>query len=127
MNTVACRRALPSGGPPISIAASLYPLSAQARERLLEVPGRRLLEPHLLPGARVHEAELRGVEHRARGADLLGAVQLPDVDLLAHEGMAGLGEVDADLVLPPRLQAALHQRRPAQLLQRAHVGHRALG
>ena len=68
------------------------------------------------------------MQHEARGAQRDAAMgeEVAAVDLLADEGMTGLGEVDADLVGLAGLEADLAQRGVAQALAHRDVGDGAL-
>src|SRR5260221_4759385 len=75
-----------------------------------EIFGRFALERHALARSGMHEYEYARVEHRARRFDLWARV-IADIHAFPDQGMAELGQVDADLVLPPGFQAALDQGR----------------
>src|SRR5687768_16189781 len=94
---------------------------AQSPEHLLEVGGRLALERNARAGARMGKGEDARVQHRPPSLDRLALV-VADVDALSDKRMAQLGEVDADLVLPPGLEAALDEGGAAKLLERRHVG-----
>jgi len=103
------------GGIFIALGAYLYRRlgrSAKRLEQVGEVGGHLATPGHPGAAARVREAQVLRMEHDARSVDA-GSRVIADVDRLAHERMAELGEVDADLVLAPRLEAALHERRAA--------------
>src|SRR5690606_29457893 len=100
--------------------------SREGAEHGPEVLGRGLLEADALARARVIEGELERVEHRAGRLDPRPG-EAAHVDRLADQRVPGLAQVDADLVLPPRLQPALDERRSGEALERAHVGDGALG
>src|SRR5688572_32580053 len=74
----------------------------------------------------MREAQGARVEHEARRFDLLAAI-VADVHAFAHQRMAKLGEVNADLVLASGLKAALDERRAAKRLHRLDVGYRKAG
>lgn len=99
--------------------------SPQRVENALEV--RRGLEgpAHRLAGRRVNEAERLGVEHEPwRLRERVRVVA--DVDLLSEEWVPGLGEVDADLVRAPGLEAAGDEAHATEALEHLDVRHRVL-
>ena len=103
------------GGIFIALGAYLYRRlgrSAKRVEQAREIGGRVAAPGQPLAGARMREAEVLRMEHDARGVDARPRM-IADVDRLAHERMAELRQVDADLVLAPRLEAALDERRAA--------------
>src|SRR5216117_2814378 len=83
------------------------------------------LERHSLARTGMHESEYARVEHRARRFDLRARV-VADVHALADQGMAELGQVDADLMLPSGFEAALDQGRTRERSDRPDVRDRAL-
>ncbi len=83
--------------------------------------GGSLFEAHRALGNGVHEAELDRVEHRPRRRDER-AREAADVDGLADERMAGLGEVDANLMGAPGLEATGQERGASEALERLEVG-----
>src|SRR5688500_18071408 len=91
--------------PPGSRATSL-----QLRAHLREVGRRLQREVHLTARPRVHEAELACMQHRPRRLDARLAI-VADVHALAEQRVARFAQVNADLVLAPGLERALHQAR----------------
>src|SRR5882762_11787721 len=83
------------------------------------------LERHALASAGMHESENPCVEHRARRFDLWTRV-VADIHAFSDQGMAELGQVDANLVLPPGLEAALDQGRARERSDRPEVRDRTL-
>src|SRR5216117_2913743 len=83
------------------------------------------LERHALARAGMHESENARVEHRPRRFDLRTRV-VADVHAFADQGMAELGQVDANLVLPPGFEAAFDQGRTRERSDRSHVRDRTL-
>src|SRR5712664_4046530 len=73
----------------------------------------------------MHESENPRVEHRARRFDLSTCV-VADIHAFADQGMAELGHVDANLMLPPGFEAALDQRRTRERSDRSDVRNRTL-
>jgi len=73
----------------------------------------------------MHESENACVEHGPRRFDLWTRV-VADVHAFADQGMAELGQVDANLVLPPGFQAALDQGRTRERRDRLDVRDRTL-
>ena len=71
----------------------------------------------------MHEAQPPRVQHDARRFDS-GPHVIADVHALAQQRVPRFGEVDADLVLAPGLQAALYEGGALQLLDGRHVRHR---
>src|SRR5207244_3351661 len=90
-----------------------------------EVVGCVALERHALARSGVHESENPRVEHRARRFDLRTRV-VADIHAFADQGMAELGQVDANLMLPPGFEAALDQGRTRERSDRSDVRNRAL-
>ena len=72
----------------------------------------------------MHESERPRVEHRARRFDPSSCV-VADVDALADQRMAQLGQMDSNLVLAAGFEAALDQRGAGERRERPHVRHRA--
>src|SRR5262249_52353953 len=83
------------------------------------------LERHALARAGMHESESARVEHRARRLDSRAGV-VADVYPLSDQGMAELGQVDADLVLSPGFETALDQRRALKRGNRPYMRDRPL-
>src|SRR5256885_11139925 len=71
----------------------------------------------------MHESENPRVEHRARRFDLRTCV-VADIHAFADQGMTELGQVDANLMLPPGFEAALDQGRARERSDRPHVRDR---
>src|SRR5437879_403643 len=90
-----------------------------------EVLGCFALERHALARSRMHESENACVEHGPRRFDLWIRV-VADVHAFADQGMAELGQVYANLVLPPGFQAALDQGRTRERRDRLDVRDRTL-
>src|SRR5690349_3088291 len=90
-----------------------------------EVTGCFALERHALARPGMDESENPRMEHRARRVDLSTSV-VADVHALADQGMAELGQVDANLMLPPGFEAALDQGRARERSDRSDVRDRAL-
>src|SRR6267142_7219998 len=90
-----------------------------------EVVGCFALERHALARSRMHEAEDSRMEHRPRRFDLPARV-IADVHAFADQGMAELGQVDANLMLPPGFETALDQGRPRERSDRSDVRDRTL-
>src|ERR1041385_2981904 len=90
-----------------------------------EVLGRFALERHALARPRMCESQDARVEHRARGFYFQTRV-IADVDALSDQRMAELGQVDANLVLPPGFEAALDQGRTRERSDRPDVRDRTL-
>src|SRR5204863_8691178 len=65
------------------------------------------------------------VEHRARRFDLRTRV-VADIHAFADQRVAELGQVDANLMLPPGFEAALDQGRARERSDRPHVRDRTL-
>src|SRR6266436_9139715 len=78
-----------------------------------EVVGCFALERHAFARPGMCESENPRVEHRAHRFDLSTCV-VADIHALADQGMAELGHVDADLMLPPGFEAALDQGRAVE-------------
>src|SRR2546427_10471500 len=90
-----------------------------------EVVGCFALERHALARSGMHESEYARVEHRARRFDLWTRV-VADIHAFADQGMAELGQVDADLMLPPGFEPALDQGRTRERSDRSDVRNRTL-
>src|SRR6266850_353923 len=90
-----------------------------------EVLGCLALERHALARSGMYKSENARVEHRASRFDLWTCV-VADVHAFADQGMAKLGQVDADLVLPPGFEAALDQGRTRERSDRSDVRDRTL-
>src|SRR5207244_162509 len=73
----------------------------------------------------MHESENARVEHRARRFDLWTCV-VADIHAFSDQGMAELGQVDPNLMLPPCFEAAFDQGRARERSDRPHVRDRAL-
>src|SRR5437870_5474644 len=65
----------------------------------------------------MRESEGPRMQHRSRRLDR-GAGVVADVDALAEERMAQLGEMEPGLALAPRLQPALDERRAFERRER---------
>src|SRR5258708_31324355 len=96
--------------PTRSISGRAESAARQAKrfDHLPEVVGCFALERHSLGGSGMHESENPRVEHRAHRFDLWTRV-VADIHAFADQGMAELGHVDANLMLPPGFEAALDQ------------------
>src|SRR5258706_8351763 len=105
------------------------PSAASARrntkrfEHRPEVVGCFALERHVLAGSRMHESENPRMEHRPRRSDLSARV-IADIHAFADQGMAELGHVDANLMLPPGFEAALDQGRTRERSDRRDLRDR---
>src|SRR5258706_6706102 len=88
-----------------------------------EVVGCFALERHALAGSRMHESEDPRMEHRPRRFDLWARV-IADIHALTDQGMAELGHVNANLMLPPGFEAALDQGRTRERSDRRDVRNR---
>ena len=73
----------------------------------------------------MHESENARVEHRARRFDLWTCV-VADIHAFSDQGMAELGQVDPNLMLPPCFEAAFDQGRARERSDRPHVRDRTL-
>lgn len=104
------------GGVFLALGAYLYrrlgARGAKRGEQVREIRGWVPLPREGRASARMVEAEPARMEHDARGVDARAGV-VADVDRLAEKRMPELREVDADLVLPARLEPALDERRAA--------------
>src|SRR5256885_6939384 len=107
------------------VSQSFSPRRMKRFDHRPEILGRFALERHALARAGMHESEDARVQHRARRFDLRTCV-VADVDALSDQGMAELGQVDADLVLPAGFEAALDQGRPREWGDRLYVRDRTL-
>src|SRR2546423_8846732 len=83
------------------------------------------LERHALARPGMHESENPRVEHRARRFDLRTRV-VADIHAFADQRVAELGQVDANLMLPPGFEAALDQGRTLERGDRPDVRDRTL-
>ena len=100
------------GGIFIALGAWLYRRLAQRREQVREIRGRVAAPCEGLAVARMGEPQHVRMQHDARRGNAR-PVMVADIDVLADERVAELRQVDADLVLAPRLEAALDERRAA--------------
>src|SRR2546421_984651 len=73
----------------------------------------------------MHESENARVEHRARRFDLRTRV-VADIHAFADQRVAELGQMDANLMLPPGFEAALDQGRTRERSDRPDVRDRTL-
>src|ERR1700675_3305401 len=72
----------------------------------------------------MHESENPRMEHRPRRFDLWACV-IADIYAFTDQGMAELGQVDANLMLPSGFEAALDQGRARERGDRCDVRDRA--
>src|SRR5260221_14189985 len=93
-------------------------------EVIPEIVGWIALERYTLAGARMREAQHHRMQHHARRFDLRALV-VADVDALADQRMAELGQVNPDLVLASGLEAALDECCALQSSDGRHDGDRA--
>src|SRR5260370_40757535 len=73
----------------------------------------------------MYESERARKENRTRRFDLSACV-IADIHAFTDQGMAELGHVDADLMLPPGFEAALDQGRTRERSDRSDVRDRTL-
>src|SRR5258706_2480909 len=97
----------------------------QPLEHRLEILRGLAFKQYALTDSRMRESQRPRMQHRARRFDL-GAVVIANIDTLTDQGMAELGEVNANLMLSAGLQAALDECRARKRLDRPHVRDRAL-
>jgi hypothetical protein len=94
-------------------------LAAKCGEHALEVRRERARDHDPGTGDGMSEGEVHGVEHRATRER--PAAPGPSVDRVAEDRQTQVGEVDAHLVLSPRLERELEQRGISQALAQAPV------
>src|SRR5689334_222616 len=92
---------------------------------LLEVLRRRLVPAHFAIRCRMHDSELRRVQHHARGDEDL-AFESPDVHALAHDRISCLREMHANLMRATRLELAPDERGGLAAIDDLDVCHREL-
>lgn len=105
--------------------------AAERGEKSEEVRRRRRFEGKGFACGGVRQLEPPGVQHlaagpRGPGGQRRAVARGRAVDRIARDGAADRGEVDADLVRPPRVQAQAQQRRGAEVLRDLVVGPRGL-
>src|SRR5262245_44381409 len=98
---------------------------AQMRQEALDTIGNRRDALDHFPESRMHEGERRRVQRVAVERDRRARAGL-SVDVVADDGMAQRGQVYADLVGAPRLQARLERREVGEALEHAIARDRAL-
>ena len=119
-------RLLPTS--PTALPPTAYCLTCHATEtgeQLFQVGGQRGLDGDGLPGDRVDEAQVPGVEGLAADRERESGGLARPVDPVAEDRMADLGQVDPDLVGPAGLEPAGQQAgRLAEALQRPRSASR---
>src|SRR5262245_34923220 len=104
-----------------SLSATAPRRTPELFQHLLHVVGQRLFEVHGLAGRGMLEAELASVQHQARRRQQRALVAAR-VDPIADDGMASLGEVNADLMRAAGFEAALDEACTLQAFEHLDVG-----